>query len=298
MKSKTTQLKDLLLSDRLEFLLEAHSGMSARIVEDAGFKGIWASGLCISAVSGVRDCNELSWTQVLEIVEYMSDATEIPILIDADTGYGNFNNVRRLIGKLEQRQIAGICIEDKTFPKTNSYIQSETQPLADVQEFCGKISAAKDVQKDPDFCVVARTEAFVTGRGILEALRRAQAYHSAGADAILVHSKSQNADEVLHFMKEWDRRCPIVIVPTSYSTTPTDVFRDAGISIVIWANQIFRASLLSMQNMAKRIMMEGSVEPVDESLASLSEVFRLQSMDELHEAEKRYLPQKATEILK
>src|SRR5512143_2208374 len=124
---KTTQFKQLLNSNQLEFLLEAHNGLSAKIVEEAGFKGIWGSGLTISASEAVRDSNELSWTQVLDIVEYMSDSTTIPILLDADTGYGNFNNMRRLVRKLEQRDIAAACIEDKIFPKCNSFINGEDQ---------------------------------------------------------------------------------------------------------------------------------------------------------------------------
>ena len=108
-------------SDELEFLLEAHNGISAKIGEEAGFKGLWAGGLCMSAQYGVRDSNEASWTQVLEMLEFMADATSVPILLDGDTGYGNFNNVRRLVGKLEQRGIAAVCIEDKLYPKTNSF---------------------------------------------------------------------------------------------------------------------------------------------------------------------------------
>ena len=132
---KASQLKDILSSPKLDFLMEAHNGLSAKIVEEAGFKGIWASGLSISASMGLRDNNEASWTEVLDILEYMSDATEIPILSDGDTGYGNFNNARRLVKKLEQINIAGVCIEDKTFPKTNSFINGESQPLASIEEF-------------------------------------------------------------------------------------------------------------------------------------------------------------------
>ena len=143
--------------------MEAHNGLSARIVEEAGFKGIWASGLSISAAMGVRDNNEASWTQVLETVEFMSDAVGIPILLDGDTGFGNFNNVRRLVRKLEQRGVAALCIEDKLFPKTNSFINGERQPLADMEEFAGKIKAVKDAQVDPEFSLVARLEAFISG---------------------------------------------------------------------------------------------------------------------------------------
>ena len=115
-------LRQLLLSPDLSFLMEAHNGLSAKIVEEAGFQGIWASGLSISASLGVRDNNEASWTQVLEVLEFMADATSIPILVDGDTGFGNFNNVRRLVRKLCERGVAGVCIEDKLFPKTNSFI--------------------------------------------------------------------------------------------------------------------------------------------------------------------------------
>src|SRR5690625_1262831 len=212
--NKTTQLKKLIESDELSFLMEAHNGLSAKIVEDTGFKGIWASGLSISASLGVRDNNEASWTQVLEVIEFMSDATKVPILLDGDTGYGNFNNMRRLVRKLEQRDIAGVCIEDKLFPKTNSFIDGETQPLADIDEFCGKIRAAKDAQTDPDFVVVARVEAFIAGWGLEEALKRAEAYRQAGADAILMHSKKSNPSDIEAFMKEWGNRHPVIIVPT------------------------------------------------------------------------------------
>src|SRR5882724_3666935 len=191
--NKTQQFKRLLQSGRLEFLMEAHNALSARIVEEIGFRGIWASGLSIAAALGVRDNNEASWTQVLEVVEFMSDATDIPILLDGDTGYGNFNNMRRLVKKLEQRGIAAVCIEDKQFPKTNSFLNGERQPLADRDEFAGKLKAVKDSQTDPDFSIVARVEALIAGWGMEEALRRAEAYRVAGADAILIHSKLSKA---------------------------------------------------------------------------------------------------------
>lgn len=287
---KTTQFKHMLQSDRLEFLMEAHDGISAKIVEEAGFGGIWASGLCISAALGVRDNNEASWTQVLEVVEFMSDATTIPIMLDADTGYGNFNNVRRLVRKLEQRGVAAMCIEDKLFPKTNSFIDSEQQPLADVEEFVGKIKAAKDTQQDPDFCVVARVEAFIAGWGLEEALRRAEAYYRAGADAILIHSKIPTADQVLAFMREWGDTCPVVIVPTMYYKTPTHVFEEAGISMVIWANHLLRAAVRAMQEVATLIYEQRSLVEAEERIAPLQEIFRLQNVAELKAAEKRYLP--------
>src|SRR5438034_6723761 len=126
--SKAGAFRALLERPSLDFIMEAHNGLSAKIVEEAGFPGIWASGLSISATLGLRDCNEASWTEVLDILEFMNDATKLPIVVDGDTGHGNFNNVRRLVKKLCQRTIAAVCIEDKLFPKTNSFI-GEFQPL-------------------------------------------------------------------------------------------------------------------------------------------------------------------------
>jgi len=285
---RTTALKRLIESPQTEFLMEAHSGISARIVEEAGFQGIWASGLAISADCGVRDNNELSWTQVLDRVELMADVTTIPILLDGDTGYGDFNNVRRLVRKLEQRGGAGVCIEDKLFPKTNSFIGGERQPLADVDEFCGKIKAGKDSHSDADFRVVARVEALIAGWGLDEALRRAEAYRVAGADAILIHSKRSVPDEVLAFAAEWSRRAPLVIVPTKYYGTPTEVFRAAGIDVVIWANHLMRASVAAMQSTAARIHRTESLVEVEGRVATVAEIFRLQGAAELLDAEKRY----------
>ena len=288
MLRKTTQLKSLLGSGQTEFILEAHNGLSARIVEEAGFKGIWGSGLALSAQHAVRDNNELSWTQVVEQLEFMTDVTSVPILLDGDTGYGDFNNMRRLVRKLGQIGVAGVCIEDKLFPKTNSFIQGEAQPLEDIQTFCGKIQAGKDSQTDDDFCIVARVEAFIAGWGMDEALKRAEAYHGAGADAILIHSKHSQPNQVLDFAAEWNNRCPLVIVPTKYYATPTEVFEQAGISLVIWANHMIRTCINAMQATAANIQATRSLVECEERIATVPEIFRLQGADELLEAEKRY----------
>ncbi|HTV94735.1 MAG TPA: phosphoenolpyruvate mutase [Steroidobacteraceae bacterium] len=288
-RTHTQRLRAMLESPELEFLMEAHNGLSARIVREAAFKGIWASGLSISAQFGVRDNNEASWTQVVDMLEFMADASDLPILLDGDTGYGNFNNLRRLVRKLEQRGIAGVCIEDKQFPKTNSFLNGERQPLADVEEFAGKIAAGKDTQRDPDFSIVARVEALIAGWGMEEALRRAEAYRRAGADAILIHSKLSKPDEILAFAREWARRSPLVIVPTRYYSTPTQVFREAGISTVIWANHLLRSAATAMQSVAREIHDSQTLVHVEDRIVPVEEIFRLQDADEYAAAERHYL---------
>ena len=295
MTKKTKILRNLLNKGSLEFLLEAHNGISAKIAEEAGFEGIWASGLALSAQYGVRDNNEASWTQVVDMVEFMADATTIPILLDGDTGYGNFNNMRRLVKKLEQRGIAGVCIEDKLFPKTNSFIKGEKQALADIAEFSGKISAGKDSQEDEDFCVIARVEAFIAGWDMKEALYRAESYRKAGADGILIHSSLPNPSQILEFAQEWANRSPLVIVPTKYYSTPVEAYRKAEISMVIWANHMLRASIQYMQQIASTIKTKKAVTDIEDDIATVNEVFRLQGADELAAAEKRYFNETADE---
>jgi len=296
---KTSQFRSLLNSPKLEFLLEAHNGISAKIAEESGFKGLWAGGLAIAAQYGVRDSNEASWTQVLEVLEFMSDATSIPIMLDGDTGYGNFNNVRRLVQKLEQRGIAAVCIEDKLYPKTNSFIDGNKQELANIDEFCSRIKAGKDAQKDDEFSIITRVEAFIAGWGLGEAMKRAEAYHEAGSDGILIHSAKSEPSEIIAFKNEWGDRLPVIIVPTKYYSTPTEIFSQVGISIAIWANHMIRSSIESMQQTATSIIQKKSVVALEDKIASVSEIFRLQGVSELLEAEEMYLPkkQKATSAI-
>lgn len=292
-KSRCSALRELIFSPELAFLMEAHNGISAKIAEETGFKGLWASGLTISASLGLRDSNEASWTQVLDVLEYMADASTLPILVDGDTGYGNFNNVRRLVRKLCDTHIAGVCIEDKLFPKTNSFI-GERQPLADIDEFCGRIKAGKDSQTDDDFVIVARVEALISGHGMDEALLRAEAYRAAGADAILIHSKRSTAHEILEFTEKWANRAPLVIVPTMYSlNTPTDAFRQAGISTIIWANHNLRSAISAMRETSRQIFDDQSLREVEGRVVPVKEIFRMVGNAELEAAERRYLPGKA-----
>jgi phosphoenolpyruvate phosphomutase len=287
MESKALQLRKLIDSEDLSFIAEAHNAISAKLVEDTGFPAIWASSLTISSALGVRDANEVSWTQILDVIDFMNDVTTIPVLADGDSGHGNFNNFRRLVRKASDRGVAGVCVEDKRFPKLNSFI-GHNQALADIPEFCGKIRAGKDSQQNDDFVIVARTESLVSGEPLSQALERADAYYRAGADAVLVHSKSTVADEVLAFAKEWGRRCPLVLVPTTYYSTPLQRYREHKISTVIWANHTLRAAVKAMGDMLRQLAQTCSVEMVQPQLAGLEEVFALANYPELMSAERKY----------
>lgn len=286
---RTALLRRLMLSNELTFLMEAHDALSAGIAKSAGFKGLWASGLSISSTLGYRDANEASWTEVVETVERIADAVDIPVLVDGDSGFGNFNNARLVAKKLWQRGAAGLCLEDKGFPKMNSFV-GDRHPLAETQEFCGRLAAVKDTVPDSEFVLVARIEALIAGYGLDEALERAHAYSDAGADAILIHSRKGDADEILEFARAWQNRHPLVIVPTKYFRTPVEAYREAAISTVIWANHNMRAAVAAMRNVCNRIMQEESIAGVEGQVARLDEVFGLLDYDELATAEKFFLP--------
>jgi phosphoenolpyruvate phosphomutase len=262
-----------------------HDAFSAILASHAGFQCLWASGLGMSAAAGRRDANELSSSQILDQLEPMADCTDAPILVDGDSGHGDFNNARLFVRALVKRGLAGVCFEDKRFPKRNSFADAEHELVAP-GEFSGKLRAARDAA--PDFCIVARTEALIAGRGKSEALDRAAAYVEAGADAILIHSKARDAEEVLDFAGAWNGLRPLVVVPSTYEHTPMSVFQNAGVSLVIWANQAIRAAMVAMDLTYRHLLSSKPLAALDLELAPLDALLTLLNHSELREAEVAY----------
>ena len=269
-------------------IVGAHDGLGAQLIERHGFDGVWASGLEISASFGVPDANILTMTQYLERAQEMNTASNLPVFADVDTGYGNSSNVHYLVQQYEAAGIAGIAMEDKLFPKVNSFVPGR-QELASIPEFCGKIAAAKDAQTGDDFLVIARVEALIAGWGQEEALRRSEAYADAGADGILIHSKSKEPDEIRAFLKAWKKRAPIVLVPTTYPGLLYEEMGDLGVHMVIYANQCLRAAIKAMHGTLEHIQTKRSTAAIEASLTPVKEIFELQGMMKLKEHEKKYL---------
>lgn len=190
----------------------------------------------------------------------------------------------------EEAGIAGLSIEDKKLPKDNSLLAGGRQELAPVEEFAGKIMAAKDTQKSKDFVVIARVEALIAGRGQEEALKRAHRYVEAGADCILIHSKSQTPDEIVEFVKSWDGAAPLVLVPTTYpSLTEKEMKAMGKVKIVTYANQPMRAGIKAQELLLAEIKKVGGIHTIDEMMVPLSYVFELQGVPQLKEKGKEYL---------
>lgn len=284
--SPGARLRALFNEPAPSLIMGAHDGLSARIAAEAGFSALWASGLCMSTTLGVRDSDEASWTDLLDLVARMVESVDLPVLVDGDTGYGNFNTARRFTARAERTGAAGVCLEDKTFPKMNSFVGSG-HDLAPVSEFCGKIAACRDVVCNSDFVVVARVEALIAGAGLAEALRRAEAYRQTGADAIFIHSRQSTVAEIAAFAQEWAGRLPLVIAPTTYHATPLLEFARLGIAAVIWANHSMRAAVTAMRRACRTIRADGptAVEPW---IAPLDEVFTLMGYQDLAADEEYY----------
>ncbi|MDW9359604.1 phosphonopyruvate hydrolase [Sinorhizobium meliloti] len=288
--SKGKQLKQTIIANGLAHVMAAHSPLSARLVEEAGFDGIWASGFELSALYGLADVSMISMTQHLDMVRAMGEQSSLPIIADIDTGFGNAINVIYAIQQYERAGAAAVVIEDKTFPKVTSLVADGRQDLLRSEEFQGKIRAAVATRSNPDFLIIARTEALIAGLGEEEALKRAAAYEAAGADMILIHSKQKTPDEVESFVRNWNGKVPVVIVPTAYPEMNEERIKALGkIAIVIYGNHAIRASVTAMQDAFSRILKDRGIHAVNEDIVSVDEIFRLQKMDQVKTNEKLFL---------
>ncbi|MDX8470186.1 phosphonopyruvate hydrolase [Mesorhizobium sp. VK23B] len=288
--SKAKQLRDRVVERGLVHIMAAHSPLSAILAEEAGFDGLWASGFELSALYGLPDVSLISMTQHLDMVRAMGEQSSLPIIADIDTGFGNAINVIHAVKQYERAGAAAIVIEDKTYPKVTSLVADGRQELLRIEEFQGKIRAAIAAKSDPDFLVIARTEALIAGLGEAEALKRASSYEDAGADMILVHSKQKTPDEVESFVRAWEGKAPVVIVPTAYPEMDEARIKAlTKIAIVIYGNHAIRAAVTAMQDVFERVLRDRGIHNVNKDIVPVEEIFRLQKMDQVKADEKRFL---------
>lgn len=276
--NKASLLREAFASQPLVRVAGAHTGVSAKLVELNGFDAVWASGLEISTCYTVPDASILTMTDLLEAARVMNDSTNIPVVADCDSGFGELPNVQYMVRRYEAAGIAAVCIEDKRFPKLNSFIAGD-QTQVTIQEFVDKIRMAKDTQRNPDFAVIARIETLIAGRPMEEALERAHAYAEAGADYILIHSKKRSPGEVFEFARRWQARRPLFVVPTTYYETTAEEISAAGIKAVIYANHAIRAAVKAMDEALAAIREGGSTAGIEGRIAPLSRLFELQGMN-------------------
>ena len=295
-RSPRERLKDGLAGSAPLLVGGAHDGLSAKLVEEAGFDAVWASGFEISASHCVPDANILTMADNLRAAAYMVQAVDVPVIADCDNGYGNAINVIQMVKAYEQEGIAAICMEDNVFPKRCSFYAGVKRELAPVEEHAGKVKAFLDTRKSEDFLVIARTEALIAGWGQEEALLRGRAYADAGADMVLVHSKSEQPDQVLEFAKHWDRDVPLVCVPTIYKTTTAQTLHEGGYKVVIYANHGLRSSIQIMREAFGRLVKEQHCSAVDDLVVPLNDVYELIGVPKMKSDEHAYMPSGGADV--
>jgi len=284
--SKNKQLREKLESNSLVKVGGAFDAMSAKLVENAGFDAIWAGSFAISATHALPDASILTMTEFFSVASSMEDACNIPIIADCDTGYGGPSNVSHMVKKYENAGISSICIEDKIFPKQNSLLEGGKNELLPEKEFVAKILAANEAKNDKDFLVIARVEALISDLGMNEAIKRADAYEKAGADAILIHSKQKTPDEIFEFADTWKGSLPIIAIPTTYDSVKISDLSKHKIKMAIYANQTLRASHASMIRLLKEMKNVEKISDLKETMSTMSEIFELQKMYDVKTKEK------------
>jgi phosphoenolpyruvate phosphomutase len=263
----------------------AFDAMSAKLVELSNFDAIWAGSFAISATHALPDASILTMTEFLSTASNMADACSIPIIADVDTGFGGPSNVSHMVKKYENAGISAVSIEDKIFPKQNSLLENGKQELLSEKDFVAKIIAAKEAKQNKNFMIIARIEALIAGHGVDEAIKRANAYENAGADAILIHSKQKIPQEIFQFCDKWNGSLPIIAIPTSYPSVTLQELIDHKIKMVIYANQTLRISYTAMYSLLKKLSKVQSLNEIDLPMSSMEDIFNLQKMYEIKKQE-------------
>ena len=285
--TKADELKTKIEKKPLLKVGGAFDAMSAKLVETCGFDAIWAGSFAISATHALPDASILTMTEFLNVASNMEEACSIPIIADCDTGFGGPSNVSHMIKKYERAGIAAVCIEDKTFPKQNSFLENSKQELLPEKEFVSKIIAGKEAKENPNFMLIARTEALISGMGMKEAIKRASAYEKAGADAILIHSKRDSPEEVFEFSESWGGTLPLVVVPTSFPTVKLDELISHKIKMIIYANQTLRATHAVILKVLEQLKNSTSINDISVDMTTMQEIFLLQETYNIKKQEEK-----------
>ncbi len=267
--------------------IEAHSGLTGLIAENTvvyqngaarQFDAMWISSLCDSTAKGKPDIELVDMTSRLRTVDDIMEVTTKPVIFDGDTG-GLTEHFVYTVRTLERMGVSMIIIEDKTGLKKNSLFGTDVQQTqASIPDFCEKIRAGKKAQKTADFMICARIESLILEQGMEDALERAFAFTDAGADAIMIHSRKKEPAEIFEFVEEFRKRdkvTPIVVVPTSFNTVTEEEFRERGVNVVIYANQLTRSGFPAMQNAAKMILEHHRAKECDDICMSFKDIIRL-----------------------
>jgi len=285
--NRVSRLKRLMNAKGIVRILESHNSLTGLIIENlklskknsfAEFDGMWSSSLTDSATKGKPDNSSVDFSSRLTNLNEMMEVTSKLLVFDADNG-GQLEHLPFLVRSLERHGASAIIIEDKIGLKKNSLFKNQTDTRQDKPDiFAKKIKQICKSRKNKDFMVIARIDSFIVGKGLQDALKRAETYSKAGADAILIHSKEKTPAEIFSFAKEFKKSknfIPLVSVPSTYSKVyENDLIRN-GFKLVIYANQLLRAAYPAMQNTAKTILKNKRAFEADRKIIPIKEIINL-----------------------
>ena len=285
--SRVSILKRLIDSKKIVRILESHSPLSGLIAENMKlqrgnvteqFDGMWSSSLTDSSLKGKPDNQSIDFSSRFNGLGDLFDVTTKPLIFDADNG-GRLEHLPFTVRTLERLGVSAIMIEDKIGLKKNSLFKDQSGAKQDsIKDFCKKIDLIKKTRNSKDFLIGARIESFILGKGLQDCLKRAKAYSAAGADLILIHSKENTPKEIFSFSKIFRKTRyfrPLVSVPSTYSRTTESMLIKNGFKIVIYANQMLRASYPAMENVAKTILKNQRSFELEKKISSVNEVINL-----------------------
>jgi phosphoenolpyruvate phosphomutase len=277
-RNKSAVLRAKLSERQVQVGVGARDSLEARLIEEAGFDFVWAGSLCISASCGLPDEGLISGPELIRRASEIDQAVDLPTVLDSDLGYFSNSQIRALVSRIERNGLAGICMEDKTGPKTNSLASDAKQDLCGAEEFAVKIRAAAEARTYTTV-LIARVEAFIAGAGLQEALRRSYLYSEAGADCLAIHSRSPNDDEVSQFARAWNGRVPLMLIPTTYPIHESSIRDEGKVKMIVYANQLTRAAVKVQTELLADLRLGGIAAIDGDDLVSVERIFELQGLD-------------------
>ncbi len=286
-QNRVSKLRRLLSVKKIVRILETHNSLAGLIVENLNyiksstineFDGMWSSSLTDSLTKGKPDNQSVDYSTRILGLNYIMDVTSKPLIFDADNG-GRIEHISYLVKTLERVGVSAMIIEDKIGEKQNSLFVNQSKTRQDsIASFCNKLRKAKNSKISDDFFIVARIESFILGKGLKDALKRGVKYVDAGADAILIHSKETKPNEIFDFSKKFKKikpDCPLIAVPSTYSSVKEKELIKNGFQIVIYANQMLRAAYPAMTNVAKRILKNERSFEIEKEITPIKEIINL-----------------------
>lgn len=266
------------LHSKRSFLVPGiYDALTAKLVEKKGFEIGWVSGFCVATSLGLPDANVLTINAFTSRVKEIRNACNLSLIVDCDEGYGTLENTISLTEKLNELGVEAICLEDNRFPKINSFKDSAERTLESYDAFCKKMETIK--KRNPGLQLIARTEALIAGFTLEEAVNRGMAYSNAGADIILMHSRYQHHHQFERLRNAWKLEKPLAVVPTGALDITFDAFEQLGFNLVIYANQLMRKSIFTMNAVLDQF--ESPMSELQHQAVSMEYVFNLTESESL-----------------